>query len=234
MRTEFKNRVFLPIVLPLAIILVVALVVLLFAAILLWNTYEAALVIAITAAAAVLFAIGMAASRDRLAGRQRAAVLFAGLVPIIAGGIFAIPGVAGVDESQLNINVQPHAPAPPDDAPLLAAEDAQTFCLPADGGCEPTDTWEATVPQGVENFAYFFDNRDTATGPHNLALFELAGSEDSPEAGTELFVPEPFAGPQVEGYVVQEPEIPEQFYFMCTVHPNMNGVGTVVRGGEGA
>lgn len=230
MNTEFRNRAFLPVVLPVAILLGIGLLVGSFALILLYTTREVALVLATVAAGGILLAISLASSQDRLDPGKRAVVAFAGAFPVIAGAVVAI--WQPVDASLLNINREPHLSVP-EDAPLLAAVDALNFCLPTEGGgCEPVDVWEASPSQQVDDFAYFFDNQDTATGPHNLALFTLAGSESEPEPGDPVFVPDPFEGPQVQGYVVEEAEVPETFYFLCTVHPNMNGVGRIV-GGEG-
>jgi hypothetical protein len=225
MKTEFRNRAFLPVVLPLAILLGIATVVALFAFVLLYNTHEAALVLAAVMAAGILMSISLASSRDELDTGRRVAVIGAGALPVVLGLVFA-SGIVQVDPALLNINTEPHEVIP-EDAPVLAAEDATTFCLPTDGGCEPTKEWEVTPSAESEQFVYVFDNRDASTGPHNLALWELAGSEDSPEPGAEILVPSPFDGPAQEGYVV-EAEMPETFYFNCTVHPNMNGVGRIV------
>lgn len=225
MNTEFRNRAFLPVVLPIALLLGIALLVASFALILLYTTHEVALVLATVAAAGILLAFSLASSQDRLDPGKKAVVVFAGAFPIVAGAVIAV--TQPVDASLLNINREPHL-AIPEDAPLLAAEDALNFCLPTeDGGCEVVDRWEVTPSQQVEDFAYFFNNLDTATGPHNLALFELAGSDDAPEPGAAVFVPDPFEAPDTRGYVVEETEVPSTFYFMCTVHPNMNGVGVI-------
>lgn len=227
MRTEFRNRVFLPVFLPVAIVLGVVGLVVGFAFILLYNTREAALVTALVAAAGILVAVALAATRDRLEGSKKAAVIGAGTVPIIVGGIFAIPAVSGVDPSLLNINRQPHLVIP-DDAPLLAADSIDGFCLPTDGGCELIQEWEVTPSEETEQFAYVFDNLDQGVA-HNLALFTVSeGAEGVDQKGDEILVPPPFPGVGTEAYVVED-EVPSTFFFQCTVHPStMWGIGTIV------
>lgn len=107
MDKQFRNRAFLPIVMPLAILAFIAILVGLFALILLWNTRESALVLALVAAGGVLFAISLASSQDRLTGLQRGVITVAGVVPVLLGGAVAV-GVWEVPDEELNINRTPH------------------------------------------------------------------------------------------------------------------------------
>ena len=236
MKTEFRNRAFLPVVMPIVIILVVAALVAMFALILLYNTHEAALVIAAVAAAGILVAIALAASQDELDGSKKAAVFAAGVLPIVVGGVFSIvSATGGVDASLLNINRQPHVTVP-DDA-IIAAENVQSFCLPTgDGGCEDTREWEVGT-QGAELFAFLFDNRDS--NPHNVALFtlenqELTGEDVAPDSGGEsLFTGDVFTGPEERIYETEPGLEPGKYFFQCSVHAtDMIGVLTVTEGGE--
>lgn len=235
MKTEFRNRALLPVVIPLAIVGTIALLVGSFALILLYNTRFTAIVLAIVAAAGILIAMSLASSRDKADGRVKGAVALAGGTPIVIGLLIAVGVVGNLAPEDININRQPHATGPqlpevPEDAPVLAAESLNSFCLPSGGTCEETNEWEIPADAAAdETFIYAFDNRDTTTGPHNLVLFTLAGSADAPEAGDLLFeeAPPPFDGPDIRAYQTAE-ALPEQFYFLCTVHPNtMWGVGTV-------
>jgi hypothetical protein len=233
MNTEFRNRAFLPVVLPVAILVAIALLVGSFALILLYTTREVALVLATVAAGGILLAVSLASSQDRLDPGRRAVIGVAGAFPVIAGAVVAI--WQPVDASLLNINREPHISVPAD-APSLTAIDNLNFCQPTEGGdCEIVDVWEVPAPPEGEQFAYRFDNQDTATGPHNLSFFTLAGSESAPEPGEALFVPTPFEGPEERAYVVDVEMPDDAFYFLCTVHPNMNGVGRFgdAEGGDG-
>lgn len=237
MKTEFRNRAFLPVVMPLAIILSVAALVAMFALILLYNTHEAALVIAAVAAAGILVAIALAASQDELSGGQKAAVFAAGVLPIAVGAIFSIVSVTGgVDQSLLNINREPHLQVAED--AIVGAQNLQSFCLPTeDGGCEDTREWSVSA-QDAEQFLFLFDNMDGGT-PHNVALFTLAdeattGEDVAPDsAGEELFIGDVITGPAEVTY--QAPTLePGKYFFHCSVHPqDMIGVLTYGEGGEG-
>lgn len=231
MNTEFRNRVFLPLFLPLAIVLGVAGVVAVFAWILLYNTRPAALVIAIVAAAGILLAISLAASRDRLDTGQRSVVVGAAVLPVLLGAIVAA-GVFDIDPSQLNINREPHLVIP-EDAPLIAAESVETFCFPTDGGgCEPTDTWEFAAPEDDE-VVVVFQNLQAGT-PHNVAFYELEDGGD-PQAGESVFQGDIFEGVDTRPYRIEDGLPQGELYFQCDVHPAMQGVATITapEGGEG-
>lgn len=107
MNTEFRNRAFLPLVLPIGILLVVVGLVVGFAMILLYNTREASLILAITMAGAILLAMSLASSEDELTTPKKAAISLAVATPLVLGILFAA-GVGNVDDSLLNINRQPH------------------------------------------------------------------------------------------------------------------------------
>lgn len=231
MKTEFRDRAFLPVVIPLAIMLFIVGLVVLFAFILLYNTHEAALVLAGVAAAGILLAIALAASRDKLEGPQKAAVVAAGALPVVLGGMFAL-GVGGVDDSLLMINVEPHLVIP-EDAPEIAAVDSAAFCFEQeDGSCTPTTEWDMNFTS-AEEMVVLFNNLDEGT-PHNVSYYELAGTAENPDAGAELFIGDIFPGIELRPYQIEE-GLPEgEIFFRCDVHPStMIGVATVTIG-EGA
>jgi hypothetical protein len=231
---DFRSRVIMPIVLPLAVLLAMAAFIGIIAYSLLYNTKSGALVLAAVVAAGILFTISLATSRDRLDGPSRGVVVFAAVLPVLVGlGLASglIPGIA--DEDRM-ANVQPLLVVP-DDAPVIAAENSAEFCLPDNGGCEPADRWEVVPSEQTDSIAFLFDNREAGV-QHNVVITDLAGTEDAPEAGSTTFVVSSLvAGPTVDAFVSTDltwAELPELWYFLCAVHPNMNGVGTVV-GAEG-
>lgn len=251
MNDDFRTRGFLPLVIPLAIVVVVVGAIGFFAWMLLYNTREGAAALAIVGAAGILLAIALAASQDDLSRGKKAGVTLAIMGPAaigvaIATGVFAIPA------EDLNVNVEPHGPAfvladVPPDAPLLAAVDLSSFCLPSGGACEPTREWALDSPEDTSRFTYAFENLDT-TAEHNLAIFGLPDEADFGSSvdtlGTEPLTPElpaPFLGVQTVAYdfgwplaesdvpaeAAEAGQQPEQFYFVCTVHPStMYGVAT--------
>ncbi len=234
MRRDFRNRAFLPVFIPVVVLLAIGLLVGLFAAILLWNTRVTAITLAVVTAGGILFAIALANTRDELGRARRVVVILAGFVPVAVGGAFAL-GAVQIPQNELNINREPEIRVP-EDAPVMAAESAQSFCLPQpDGSCKPTHEWDVTPSEASEQFAYFFDNRDSATGPHNLAIFTLQGSKDDPNPGDTIIKPDPFDGPEKRGYLVQDATVPQTFFFQCTVHPStMWGIGTIEPAGGGS
>jgi plastocyanin len=214
-KTEFRNRAFLPVVLPLAILAVIGTLVVGFALILLWNTREAALVLASVAAAGVLVAISLAASQDRLDPAKRSAVALAGGLPVVVGLLFAVGLFVDIDEGELNINREPHAVIP-EDAITIGADDPITF-----------DATMITVPAD-EEVTVVFDNRNVGV-PHNWALYP---DEDTAAtlAGELAQTGEPTPGPDVTFTTFQVAE--GSYVFICDVHPNMSGVLTAEPGAE--
>lgn len=217
MKTEFRNRAFLPVVLPLAILGFIALLVIGFALILLWNTREAALVLASVAAAGVLVAISLAASQERLDNAKRGAVALAGGLPVVVGLLVALGLFVDVDDSELNINRQPHVTIP-EDAITIGADDPVSF-----------DVTEMTVPSD-EDVTVVFDNRNVGV-PHNWSLYpdeETAATL----AGEIATTGEPTPGPDVMFTTFQVAE--GEYVFICDVHPNMRGILTSEPGAEPA
>lgn len=245
MKKVFRQRVFYPVVIPVAILVGVVGTIALVAWLLLNNTREGAIALAIVGAAGILVAAALAASQEGLSKAKQAGVAMAALVPLAVGGVIAA-GVADIEPDQLNINAEPHVPAlalpeVAPEAPVMAAVDAASFCLPTDGGCEPTQEWEiALTEEYQEVFTYTFDNQDEVTSPHNLTLYELpeesAYGSAVDQLGTDLILPtlpEPI-GVATVSYQFAWPgeetgggDAPEEFYFVCTLHPStMWGVGT--------
>lgn len=79
------------------------------------------------------------------------------------------------------------------------------------------DTDELTVPADTP-FIIRFDNQEAQ--PHNVAILEEEGSSQA------LFRGEIFTGPDVVEYEV-DPIPAGEYYFLCEVHPTMNGTVTV-------
>ncbi|MBW3619233.1 MAG: cupredoxin domain-containing protein [Actinobacteria bacterium] len=202
MKTEFRNRAFLPVVLPVAILLLIGLLVGGFALILLYTTHEVALVLATVAAAGILLAISLAASQERLDGGRRAAVILAGATPILIGGFVAVAQPAGITDDLLNINRQPHIVLPELNV-TIAAENSNQF------------TANEMVLPANEEVGVVFENNEAGT-PHNWSLYVSDAAVES------IVVGEVVTGPAVDEIIFTSPE-PGEYYFQCDVHPNMNG-----------
>lgn len=215
MKTEFRNRAFLPVVMPLAILGVIGAVVGLVALILLYVDRQGAVAIAILAAAGILLAISLTASQDRLDLPRRGVVALAGVAPLLAGGLVAAGVVGGLADEDRNINVEPHGPqfivpGVAEDAPVLAADSLQGFCLPEEcDGNTFTKEWAFSY-QEAEQIQYAFDNRDSTA--HNLRIYavppeELEGLDSAIDVGAlqdgTYQVITPGVPPDIEGGVAQ-------------------------------
>ena len=257
MKTEFRNRAFLPLVMPLAILGVLAAVVGLVALILLFVDRQGAVAVALLGAAGILVAISLAASRDRLDLPRKGAVALAGVAPLLVGGLFAAGVIGGIPDEERNINVEPHGPqfvipSLEPGVPVLAAVDLSGFCLPEACGESYTNSWEISQSE-AEQFAYAFDNRDPST-EHNLFMYNVPAEEleglDSAlslaDVQTNYPVITPAEPPNVapggaQTYAWEPPAtaedgsevpLPEQAYFVCTLHPStMWGVATITASG---
>ena len=76
------------------------------------------------------------------------------------------------------------------------------------------DTSELNVPAG-QPITITFTNNETA--PHNIAIY------DSSERTTEIFNGKIIEGPDVTEVYNVDPLDAGNYYFLCIVHPNMNG-----------
>ena len=230
MQTEFRNRVFLPVVVPVLILLAMLAFIGTLALIFLYGTHDMSLMLAIVAAGGILFTVTLATSKDRLDAGPRAVLGLAVLTPFVVGGLMVSGVLADIPDDERMINVAPAVEVPED--AILAAENDQEFCLPENGECEPTDFWSVSE-QGAEQFIYLFDNRDEVA-PHNLSIRELDGDRDDPQPGEVIHEGEVLTS---VGQVTEEFEPglePGDYYFVCDVHAaTMTGVLEVTEGDGG-
>jgi len=226
---DFRSRILAPVLIPLLIVLVMGAFVGGVAALLLFNTKTGALAFAAVAAGGILFAVSLAAGRDRLDTRGRVVLTIAAALPF-GLGLGVATGVLGdvPDEARM-INVQPLITIP-EDAPVIAAENSLEFCLIAeDGTCVPTTRWDVT-PGSTETISFVFENLEPQI-PHNVVITLLEGTLEAPTAGDVLVESTLISGISREYYVAESlswDDLPETWYFFCRVHANMNGIGTVL------
>jgi plastocyanin len=213
MKTEFRNRAFLPVVLPVAILLLIGLLVGGFALILLYTPHEVAIVLAAVAAGGILLAISLASSQERLDPGRRAAVVAAAAAPVIIGAFIAVAQPGGITDEMLNINRQPHITLPEANIEI-AAENSIEF------------TSNEIVLPANEEVGVVFDNQEAGV-PHNWAMYA------SDAALEEIAIGEIVTGPATDEIIFTAPE-PGEYYFRCDVHPNMNGQVVTEEGAEPA
>jgi len=227
---DFRSRILAPVLIPVLIVIVMGAFVGGVAALLLFNTKTGALAFAAVAAGGILFAVSLAAGRERLDTRGRIVLTLAAALPF-GLGLGVATGVLGdvLDEDRM-INVQPLITIP-EDAPVIAAENSLEFCLIAeDGTCVPTSTWDVVPGASTGNIAFVFENLEPQI-PHNVVITLLEGTVDAPAPGAVLAESTLISGISREYFVAEDiswDDLPEVWYFFCRVHANMNGVGTVV------
>jgi len=230
--TSFRSRYLAPILIPLAIVVVMVGFIGSVAALLLFNTKTGSLAFAAVAAAGILFTVSLAAGRERLDTRGRLVLSAAAVLPFVLG-LGVATGVLGdvADEDRM-INVLPLISIP-EDAPVIAAENSIEYCLlTAEGACVPTERWDVVPGATTDSIAFVFENLEPQI-PHNVVITLLDRTEDVPRPGEVIAESTLISGISREYYVAEDvswDDLPEEWYFFCRVHANMNGIGTVVRG----
>ena len=204
MRPVLRDRLVMPLLLPLGILAVIALVLFGFSRILLSITPTAATVTAIVVAGGIVVTASMAAGRKqvRLSTLGAMLVVTAG-VAMLAGGIAL--AVTGAAEEEPGGGERP-----------VVAIAAFNIAF------EPTSV---TVPAGGA-FTIRFHNQDAGI-QHNVEIF------DDPEfAGTPLFAGDVITGVREVDYAV-DPIEAGAYVFRCIVHPNMTGEMQAEESGPG-
>ena len=204
MRPVLRDRLVMPILLPLGILAVIAAVLFGFSRILLSLTPTAATVTAIVVASGVVITAAVAAGRKQVRLSTLGAMLgvTAG-VAMLAGGV-ALAVVGGSEEE-----------AGGGEKPVVTLAAANI-------AFEPTSL---TVPAG-EAFTLQFHNQDANT-QHNVQIFD-----DPKFAGTPLFSGALVTGVRQTDYEV-DPLEAGAYFFHCEVHPTMTGEMQAVPSGGG-
>ncbi len=204
MKPALRDRLVMPILLPLAILAVIAGVLYGFSRILLSLTPTAATLTAIVVATGVVLTASVAASRKQVRLSTLGAMLgvTAG-VAMLAGGV-ALAVVGGTEEE-----------AGGGEKPVVALAAANI-------AFEPTSL---TVPAG-QAFTLRFNNKDAGT-QHNVEIFDNPDHE-----GTPLFAGDLVTGVRSVDYAVPPLEA-GTYFFQCVVHPTMTGEMQAVQGEGG-
>jgi plastocyanin len=191
MRTRTRDRVVLPLLLPIVMLLVIAAALFGFSRILLSLTKDAATAIALIVALSILVVAAVVASRSVVRASSLASMLgaIAG-VAMLAGGIALIAVGAGGEKEG-------------------GGGPAATISLTAKGIA--FDKTKLSVPAG-KPFAIAFDNQDAGI-QHDVQIFDNEGF-----TGTPLLNGEIVTGPAKVTY--EAPALdPGTYYFHCSVHP---------------
>jgi plastocyanin len=207
MRARTRDRLFLPIALPIGILVVLGATLFGFSRILLSLDHTPATATALVVAATIVVVAAVAAGRPVIRASSLAAMtgVIAG-VAMLAGGV-ALIAISPASEGAAEPTGGPAAPALTVTASGLQF-DTSTIDLTAD------------TPATIR-----FDNKDAGV-QHNIAIYQ----DDSLQK--LLFKGDLLTGPGSIDY--QVPGLPAgTYYFHCDVHPTMNGDVVVAEGGGG-
>lgn len=201
MKKEVRERIVLPLLIPLGAMAVIAIVAIGFALVLLNVPKSVATAVAAMVAINILVVFGVVAVRERLTQSQMFMMMVASVIPLVIGGAVAV-GAVEVSDSEGHEHEEPGGPP----TVQLVAENIAF------------DPNQLEVGAG-RDFIIEFENRDP--DPHNVAIFK------GPDATAEnVFRGEVFPGVRTVSYTVPAQE-PGSYYFHCDVHPQMTGTLTV-------
>jgi len=218
---DTKDRLLLPIFIPLAAVVALAFVILAFSRILLAVPPEAATPIALAMALNVLTGAALFASLPRLRSWVIKGVLVVGALILAVGAVTSMAVSGELDD--LFKREEKSAAEEPGPVSETTPADSQTTAPPPDssGGIIARgiafNVTELNLPAGQEN-TLPFDNRDAGI-PHNVSIYMQQGGE-------ALFQGEIITGPATVDYQVPALD-PGSFYFQCDVHPQMSGAVNV-------
>ncbi len=212
---EGRNRqsLLLPILLPVGILVAIGLVLIGFSRVLLAVSHNAATVVALVAAAAIVAIAAWVASRKRVTSASLFSMVAA------AAGVAMVAGGLAVVAAPLEHGGEGEGPG---------SEQAVVALAAPEGAASSGFSTDALEGPSDEPFTIAFDNQDPAV-PHNVVLFDGADAE-----APALFTGELITGPDEVDYAVEA--VPEgEYFFHCEVHPTTM-VGTLTAapgGGEG-
>jgi plastocyanin len=203
-----RDRLALPVLLPIGILLVIGLALWGFSRILLDVHGAGATTVALIVAGGIVVVAAIAAARPQVRGSTIAAMAGATAgIAMLAGGIALAVIVGGEEEGE------GPGPGPGGVVVALVAQDI---------AFDPTNL---SVPAD-QPFTIAFDNRDAGV-QHNVQIFD-----NEEHSGTALFDGELVTGPMEVDYPV-DPLAAGIYYFVCVVHPNMTGQIDAAEGGGG-
>ena len=195
-----RNRLLLPILLPIGILVGIGLLMTLFAQILLNTSSEAATIVALIVATTILVVGAIAASRKSIGVASLGSLLgvVAGVAMISGAIALAVspPGEHGGEKGE-----------EPGKEPFVASIAAGPSAS-VDGFEQDALTFQSDVPIELE-----FDNQEQGV-PHNVEIFD----SEKDASGALLFSGTQITGPAKTTYQI-EPLREGTYFFNCVVHP---------------
>lgn len=234
MTPETRDRLVLPVLIPVASMAAIGLVVYALSRILLAVPKESATPIAIAAALNLLVGCALVASLPRLRSSTLVAVMVVLGLGVAGGGVAALTvtddlvyssaEARGAAEQEAGEAPGPKGPPPPPgggkESPPAAGGGGGAAEVTAPAGAAVTgfETTELSLPAGSE-VTLTFDNQDPGI-QHNVGIYTEQG-------GDELFMGDIIPGPDTTEYMVPALDA-GTYHFQCDVHPTtMTGTLTV-------
>lgn len=209
MNRDVRDRLLLPIGIPLIALLVIAALVWSFSRILLLTSEEIgkeeAAGVALVAAVAILLGAGLISSYRRVPLASFAPIVALIFAAVVAGGIGA--AVMSGEEAHEAAGEEAADDLGPPAVTLQIAANNLAF-----------DQATLTAPPGVV-VGIDFNNQEPV--PHNVAVYTDASRSEM------IFQGEIISGPRTILYKFTSPSAPGSYYFQCDVHPNMRGTFAV-------
>lgn len=203
MKPDVRDRLVLPLLIPLGIVAFIALVAGGFGMVLLFNPIQVSVVIAIVVAGGLLAAFGFASSQrpEEMNRAKRAVIASMVVAPLLVGGLVAVDVIPTSAQKVAHVECEFCVP---EDAVEVVANgirfDQDTIQLPESG--------EVSI---------LFENEDAGI-PHDVTIAPFdAGGE--PLTDEPFFEGETFPGPDRRVYTFEAPEEPGTYFFWCSIHP---------------
>ena len=217
MKQDVRDRLVLPLLVPVGLLLLIAVVAVGLGLLLLFNPMAVSVMIAIVVAAAIIggFALALSRSEGELDNAKRSVIAFAGIAPL-AVGVLVATGVLDTDDTKV-IERECHFCVPEDAVEVIAENIVFS----------PEEIAFPEAEEGSE-VSIFFRNQDQGI-PHNIYIYPI--QDGDPQLDEPFFEGGTFDGVAQELYEFAAPA-PGTYYFNCTVHPQQM-TGTVIFGADG-
>ncbi len=207
MNSDVRDRLVLPILIPIGLLVIIAALATGFGMLLLFNPMAVSLMIAVVLSLGIIIAATLTTAQreTELTKAKRGLIVFAATTPILIGALVATDIMPTTSEKVVQRECEFCVPEDAVRIVALNLEFEQRFIqLPAEG--------EVSI---------LFINEDAGI-PHNVALYPEDDS-GAPILSTPFFQGATFNGVDQEVYTFQAPAQPGTFFYRCDVHPQMQG-----------
>jgi hypothetical protein len=213
MKPDVRDRLVLPLLIPLGLLGVLAAIAVGFGMLLLFNPMTISLMIAIVVSAGILAAFGMeSAARPEEQTRPKRAVISLAIVAPLALGLLVAVDIIPVDARKM-VDVEPFL-AIPEDAPVVVARDLLFGLMDPETGEVDMDEQDFELP-AEQDVAVVLINEDAGID-HDIWIYPI--EDDEAQLDDPFFQGETFPGVGQRVYTFESPEAGTYFY-NCSVHP---------------